>query len=523
MSKKILQNDARIEMQKGIQKVAGPVLITLGPRGQNVALERKGSAPKMTCDGISVAREISLSDPYENMGAEGIKSVGEKINEEVGDNTTTGMGLYSFIIEEGMKKLALGVNGELMRRGIEKARDAVIVALQEMAKPCKTEKEMAQIASISSKNNEHGAIIAKVIKDAGEHGSVTVEEHQLPIVKSQIVQGMEIDKGYAAPFAVTRSDRMQAIFENTPILIMDKKVEVVDVVNIILDIQGENVRVKLKHLVIIADDFSEDVLKFFMVNKLQQSFYVLPIKSPGYGPNKKEVLGDIAIAVGAKIHTIGAVGVKLGMASKIISTKDKTTIFSGKGKKEDVNQRIQELKSQLETAGGYEKEKLNQRIAQLSGGVAVILVGAATPNDLLGIKDKIEDAVVATQNAVTGGIVPGGGVALIKATQNSRMDNFNNPEEIAGANILLDALKMPLKQIAINAARGDGSVIVDKVANGKGYFGYDALHDVYVKDMLKEGIVDTAKGLIACVRIAATDAALFLSCGSAVAEEVKEK
>lgn len=531
MSKKILYNeDARKALKKGIDAVADVVKITLGPRGRNVVLDKGYGAPTITNDGVSIAKEISLKDKFENMGVEIIKEVATKTNEIAGDGTTTATILTQAIISEGMKHTTMGVNAMGIKFGIETASQEIIKALKEISKPIKTDEEIRQVANISAESIELGNIIADTIKKVGKDGVVTVEESQTIGLESEVTEGIEFDKGYISPYMVTNAERMEAEYADPAILITDKKISSIKEVLPLLEKLAQSGK---KDLVIIAEDVDGEALTTFLVNKLRGNFNVLAIKAPGYGDRKKDILQDIAVTVGAKIIS-EELGIKfenaeismLGKARKIISTKDNTIIVGGKGKKIDIDKRISQLKKQKETTNSkYDKEKIEERIAKLSLGVAVIRVGAATETEMKYLKLKIEDAVNATKAAIEEGIVAGGGVALIKAAQkvlvSVKMDNFS-PEQKIGYQIVLKALEAPLKQIAMNAGKEDGSVIVDKVKNGKGNAGYDALKDEMVLDMITIGIVDPVKVTRLGVQNACSASAILLTTEAAVAEEPKD-
>lgn len=533
MAKKILYNeDARKSLKKGVDTVADAVKITLGPRGRNVVLDKGYGAPTITNDGVSIAKEISLKDKFENMGAEIIKEVATKTNDIAGDGTTTSVVLMQAIISEGMKHTTMGVNAMGVKFGIEAAAKDVVTALKSIAKPIKTDEEIRQVANISAESIELGNIIADTIKKVGKDGIVTVEESQTIGLESEVTEGIEFDKGYISPYMVTNAERMEAEYNDPAILVTDKKISSIKEVLPLLEKLAQSGK---KDLVIIAEDVDGEALSTFIVNRLRGSFNVLAIKAPGYGDKKKEILEDIAITVGAKVisEDIGvtfenAEVAMLGKARKIISTKDNTIIVGGKGKKSDIEERISQLKKQKENIDSkYDKEKVDERIAKLSGGIAVIRVGAATETEMKYLKLKIEDAVNATKAAIEEGIVAGGGVALIKAAQKvsdsvSERKGWSKEFEL-GYTIVLKALEAPLKQIAINAGKDDGSVIVEKVKNGKGNAGYDALKDEMVLDMISLGIVDPVKVTRLGVLNACSAASILLTTEVAIAEEPKEE
>lgn len=533
MSKKILYNEsARKALKAGIDAVADVVKLTIGPRGRNVVLDKGYGSPTITNDGVSIAKEIVLKDKFENMGAEIIKEVASKTNDVAGDGTTTATILTQAIVTEGLRQTTMGVNAMGIRFGIEEAAKDVVATLKEIAKPIKSDDEIRQVATISAESAELGAIIADTIKKVGKDGVVTVEESQSTSLESEIVEGIEFDKGYISAYMITNSERMEAEFNDPSILITDKKISTIKEVLPVLEKLAESGR---KDLVIIADDVDGEALATFVVNKLRGTFNVLAVKAPGYGDRKKEILEDIAVTVGATVITED-VGLKfenagldtLGKARKVIAKKDSTIIVGGKGKKSNIESRISQIKKQREnTDSKYDKEKLDERIAKLSGGVAVIRVGAATETEMKYLKLKIEDAVNATKAAIEEGIVAGGGVALVRAAAEVEKTFANrknqSAEQALGYAIVLKALLAPAKQIAVNAGKEDGSVIVDRIKNGKGQIGYDAFKDEIVSDMIAAGIVDPVKVTRLGVQNACSAAAILLTTEAAVADEPEEK
>jgi chaperonin GroEL len=535
MSKNIIFNEeARAKLKSGVDKVADAVRITLGPRGRNVVLDKGYGAPTITNDGVSIAKEISLSDKTENMGAEIVKEVAQKTNDKAGDGTTTAVVLTQAIVKEGIKQTAMGVNAMGIKVGIEVAAESVVKALRAIAKPIKSKEEIIQVATISAESAELGKIIADTINKVGKDGVVTVEESQSFDVESEVVEGMQFDKGYVSPYMITNAERMEAEYRDVPILITDKKISTIAEILPVLEKLAQSGR---KELVIIAEDVDGEALATFVVNKLRGAFSVLAVKAPGYGDKKKDILADIAVVTGGKVVS-EELGVKLdtvdvamlGRANKVIATKDLTTIVGGKGKKSDIEARVAQLRKIKEnTESKYDIEKIEERLAKLSGGVAVIKVGASTETEMKYLKLKVEDAVNATKAAIEEGIVPGGGVALIKALSKLEGTQVKSPvasfekEFQVGFKILLKALEAPLKQIAVNAGRDDGSVIVDKVKAGKGNMGYDALADEMIPDMIAAGIVDPVKVTRSGVENAASAAAILLTTEVAIAEEPKEE
>jgi len=550
MAKKILYNEeARKSLKAGVDAVANVVKITIGPRGRNVVLDKGYGSPTITNDGVSIAKEITLADKFENMGAEIAKEVATKTNDVAGDGTTTATILIQAIVTEGMKQTTMGVNAMGIRFGIESAAKDVVEALRKIAKPIKSDDEIRQVATISSESTELGAIIADTIKKVGKDGIVTVEESPSTGLESEIVEGIEFDKGYVSAYMITNPERMEAEFKDPAILITDKKISSIKE---ILPMLEQLAQTGKKDLVIIADDVDGEALTTFVVNKLRGSFNVLAVKAPGYGDRKKEMLEDIAVTVGATVITEDA-GVKfekagleyLGRARKVISTKDNTVIVGGKGTKSDITKRIDQLKKQREALDSkYDKEKFDERIAKLSGGVAVIRVGAATETEMKYLKLKIEDAVNATKAAIEEGIVAGGGVALVRAAKmidSSPKRNNETAEQAIGYSIVIKALESPLRQIAVNAGRDDGSVIVEKIKNPyelvelkngiptpeakkkKENFGFDALKNDWEPDMIKAGIVDPVKVTRLGVENACSAAAILLTTEAAIADLPEEK
>jgi len=533
MAKIILYNeDARRALKRGVDVVANAVKITIGPRGRNVVLDKGYGSPTITNDGVSIAKEITLKDKFENMGAEIIKEVASRTNDGAGDGTTTATILAQAIISEGMKQTTMGVNAMGVKSGIEMAAKDIVSALRGFAKPIKSDAEIAQVATISAESVELGAIIADTIKKVGKDGVVTVEESQTTSLESEIVEGTQFDKGYISAYMITNTERMEAEFKDPAILLTDKKISTIKE---ILPLLEQLAATGKKDLVIIADDIDGEALATFVVNRLRGAFNVLGIKAPGYGDRKKEILQDIAVTVGATVIsedvglTFENAGITaLGKARKVISTKDTTVIVGGKGKKEDITERIAQLKTQRDNIDSkYDKEKFDERIAKLSGGVAVIRVGAATETEMKYLKLKIEDAVNATKAAIEEGIVAGGGVSLIRAANSVEKSYITKKgmtqEQQLGYTIVLKALEAPLRQIVINAGKDDGSVVVERIKNGKGNLGYDALLDIDVPDMIAAGIVDPVKVTRLCVENACSAAAILLTTEVAIAEESKEE
>ncbi len=533
MAKQILFNEkARRALKSGIDKAANTVKVTLGPRGRNVAIDKGYGGPMITNDGVSIAKEISLRDKFENMGAEIVKEVASKTNDIAGDGTTTACVLLQAIVSEGMRHTEMGLSAMGVRAGIEKATAEAVEALRGLAKKIQGDEEIRQVATISAESEEIGKIIADTIKEVGKDGVVTVEESQSLGIEKEVVEGLAFDRGYVSAYMLTNSERMEAEYRDPLILITDKKISSVEEILPILEKVAQSGK---KDLVIIAEDVEGQALATFVVNKIRGAFNVLAVKAPGYGDRKKEMLADIAVTVGGQVIS-EELGIKfenatldmLGRASRVIATKDSTTIVGGKGAKKDIAARIAEIRAQIKnTDSKFDKEKLEERLAKLSGGVAVIRVGAATETEMKYLKLKIEDAVNATKAAIEEGIVAGGGTALVKASHklaaSLEQDKGKMTTEMrVGYEVVLRALEMPLRQIAENAGV-DGGVIVDKVKSGKGNAGYDAVKNEVIADMIATGIVDPVKVTRTGLERAASAAAMLLTTEAAIAEEPKDE
>jgi len=533
MSKQIIFNEeARKALKEGVNKVANAVKVTIGPRGRNVALDKGFGSPTITNDGVSIAREISLPDKFENIGAEIMKEVATKTNEIAGDGTTTSVILAQSLISEGMKHTTMGANAMGIKLAIEKATKDAVDFLKKSSTQIKSSAEIKNVASVSAESEEIGKIIADTISKVGEDGVVTVEESQIFGVTSEIAQGLEFKQGYISPYMVTNKERMEAEYKEPSILITDKKISNIQD---ILPLMEKLAQSGQKDLVIIADDVEGEALTTFVLNKLRGGFNVLAIKAPGFGDKKKEELQDIAIMTGATVISsdVGLDFEKVdldvfGKARRVVSTKDSTLIVGGKGKKSDCAERIKQIQKNIaNTKSVYDKDKLKERVGKLSGGVAVIKVGAATETEMKYLKLKIEDAVNATKAAISEGIVAGGGSALVKASKNllenlSKNSSKMSHEEKVGYSIVAKALQEPLKQIAINAGKDDGSVIVDQVMNGKIHSGYDALKDEIVDDMLKVGIIDPVRVTRSGLQNASSAAAVLLTTEVVITDIPKE-
>lgn len=533
MAKKIIFNEeARHSLKKGIDAVADAVKVTIGPRGRNVVIDRGFGSPTITNDGVSIAKEISLSDKFENMGAEIIKEVANKTNDVAGDGTTTSVILTQAIVNEGMKHTTMGVNAMGLKSGIEEAALRAVTILGQIAKPIKNKEEIRQVATISAESEEMGAIIADTIEKVGKDGVVTVEESQTFGVDSEVVEGLEFDKGYISPYMVTNAERMEAEYKDVPILITDKKVSSIKEILPLLESLAQSGK---KELVIIADDVDGEALSTFLVNKLRGGFSVLAVKAPGFGDRKKEMLQDIASVVGAKVIS-EELGLKLenansdalGSASKVVSKKESTVIVGGKGRKADIEKRVASLKKQKESVSSkYDKEKIDERIAKLSGGVAVIRVGAATETEMKYLKLKIEDAVAATKAAIAEGIVAGGGSALVrvaKKMKEMKSKNFATPEMALGYEIIIKSLEAPLRQIVLNTGNADGSVAVERIMSSeKENVGFNALLESFSDDLIKDGIIDPVKVTRSALQNAASAAGILLTTEVAIADREEKK
>jgi chaperonin GroEL len=522
MAAKLLRfgEEARRSLEAGVDKLADAVAITLGPKGQNVVLDKKWGAPTITNDGVTIAKEVELEDPWENMGAQLCKEVATKTNDVAGDGTTTATVLARAMVKGGMKNVAAGANPMALKRGIEKAVDAVVKSIEKQAKDVETKEEIAQVASISAADPAIGDLIAEAIDKVGKDGVITVEESNTFGMELEFVEGMQFDKGYISPYFVTDQERMEAGLEDPYILIVNKKISSVQDVLPLL----EKVMQSGKPLAIIAEDIEGEALATLVVNKIRGTFRSVAVKAPGFGDRRKAMLQDISILAGGQVVS-EEVGLKLenatldllGSARKVVVTKDETTIVEGGGKDEEIHGRINQIKAEIEkTDSDYDREKLQERLAKLSGGVAVIKVGAATEVELKEKKHRIEDAVQSTKAAVEEGIVPGGGVALLNAQ--SALDKVDlEGDELTGAAIVRRALEEPLKQIAFNAGL-EGGVIVEKVRALDAGFGLNAATGEY-GDMLKFGVIDPTKVTRSALQNAASIGALFLTTEAVVAEK----
>jgi len=523
MAKQLLfDEDARRSLKNGVDALADAVKITLGPKGRNVVLDKKFGAPTITNDGVTIAKEIDLQNPFENMGAQLAKEVATKTNDIAGDGTTTATVLAQAIVREGLRNVAAGANPMILRRGIEIGLQRVVSNLRDQAKPVSGKEQIAQVAAISAADPEIGEMIAEVMEKVGKDGVITVEESKGLRYETEYVDGLQLDRGYVSPYFVTNTERMEAELDDPYILITDKKISAVAD---ILPVLEKTLQVT-KNFVIICDDMDGEALATLVVNKLRGTLSVLVVKAPGFGDRRKAMLEDIAILTGGELITEemgrrleNAQVADLGRARRIVATKEDTTIIEGFGSDEAIQDRIKAIKHQVDdTASDFDREKLQERLAKLAGGVAVIKVGAATEVELKEKKGRVEDALSATRAAVEEGIVPGGGVAFIRAQ--SALDENDaslSPDERTGVAILRKALEEPLRMIAINSGK-EGMVVVDKVRKLKNASeGYDALRDDY-GDMFVKGIVDPAKVTRSALENAASIASLVLTTESLITD-----
>lgn len=531
MSKQITFNeDARKKLKAGVDVLANAVKVTLGPKGRNVIIERSYGGPLVTKDGVTVAREIELEDKLENMGAELVKEVASKTNDVAGDGTTTATVLAQAMVDEGMKLVSAGIDPQALRRGMEKATQIIVEEIKGLSQQVAGDM-IKQVASISANDPEIGTVIAEAMKKVTDNGVITVEEGQSFGIEVEVVEGMEFDKGYVSHYMVTNPETMVAEYEDAPILITDQKISSIQTILPLLEsIAGSG----KKDLVIIADDLEGEALTTLVVNKLRGAFNALVIKAPAFGDRKKAMMEDIAVLTGATVVSEER-GMKLdsidlshlGKARRIISTKDKTTIVDGAGDKAKIEERVSQIRKQIEQAtSDFDKEKLLERLAKLAGGVAVIKVGAATETEMKEKKDRIEDAVSATKAAIEEGIVAGGGVALIrvqKSLAQLRVDiERTNKDESLGVEVIERAIEKPLFYIAQNAgAKGD--VVVEEVKNAQGAAGYNALRDVYEQDMILAGIIDPAKVTRSAVENAVSAAVMILTAEAAITDNPKKE
>ncbi|WP_252236940.1 chaperonin GroEL [Clostridium sp. CH2] len=512
--------DARRSMQVGVDKLADTVKVTLGPKGRNVVLDKKFGSPLITNDGVSIAREIELEDPYENMGAQLVKEVATKTNDVAGDGTTTATLLAQAIIREGLKNVTAGANPMLIRNGIRMAVDKAVEEIKKISKPVEGKEDIARVAAISAADEEIGKLIADAMEKVGNEGVITIEESKSMGTELDVVEGMQFDRGYVSPYMSTDTEKMEAILDTPYILITDKKITNIQEILPIL----EQIVQAGRKLLIIAEDIEGEAMATLVVNKLRGTFTCVAVKAPGFGDRRKEMLEDIAILTGGTViaeelgRDLKEVTLDmLGQAESVKVSKDNTVVVNGKGNPENIKDRISQIKAQIEeTSSEFDKEKLQERLAKLAGGVAVIKVGAATETELKERKLRIEDALAATKAAVEEGIVPGGGTAYINVIKEVEKLTSDVQDTELGIKIIVKSLEEPLRQIASNAGV-EGSVIIEKVKNSEVGTGYDALYGKYV-NMIKSGIVDPTKVTRSALQNAASVSATFLTTEAAVAE-----
>lgn len=519
--------DARNKMKRGVDILANAVKVTLGPKGRNVVLEKKFGAPTVTKDGVTVAKEIELEDPIENMGAQMVKEVASKTADIAGDGTTTATVLAQSIITEGLKNVAAGANPMDLKRGIEKSVERVVAHLKAQSQTVGTDsKKIEQVAAISANNDENiGRLIAEAFGKVGKDGVITVEEARGTETTVEVVEGMQFDRGYISAYFVTNSEKMEVELEKPYILIYDKKVSTMkDILHIL-----EKIAQQGAPLLIISEDLEGEALATLVVNKLRGTLKVAAVKAPGFGDRRKEMLQDIAILTAGLVISEEQ-GYKLenadlsylGRAERVVIDKDNTTVIGGKGKKEDIQARINQIKAQIETTTSeYDKEKLQERLAKLSGGVAVLQVGAPTEMEMKEKKDRVDDALHATRAAVEEGIVPGGGIAYIRAIKSLDEVKTANNDEATGVNIVKRALEEPLRQIVENVGI-EGSIVVQKVKEGEGDYGFNARTETYEK-LLSAGIIDPTKVTRIALENAASIAGMLLTTECVVAEKPKKE
>ena len=515
-------SDGRTRLKKGIDTLADTVKVTLGPKGRNVILDKKFGPPQVCSDGVTIAKEIDLEDPFENMGAQLIKEASKKSNDDAGDGTTTSTVLAQAIIHEGFKNVAAGADPLSIKKGLDHAVSSVRSTIASLATSVEGKDQIAQVASLSAHDDEMGQLIADVMDKVGKDGVITVDEGKGLEYETDFVEGMQIDRGYISPYFVTNAERMETVLENAYVLVTDKKISAVsDILPVLEKILQSN-----KNVIIIAEDLEGEALATIVVNKMRGTLNGLAVKAPGFGDRRKEMLQDIAILTGARVITED-VGLKLetttlddlGQVERVVSRKDDTTFVGGKGDKSEIQGRIDQIKAQIEeTTSDYDREKLQERMAKLSGGVAVIKVGAATEIELKEKKQRLEDALSATRAAVDEGIVPGGGTVLIRASEN--LSKVKETELQTGVSILKAALQEPIRVIANNSG-SEGAVILDEIKKGKGNHGYDADTDQF-GDMVTLGIIDPAKVTRAAVENAVSVAGMILTTESLITDKKED-
>jgi chaperonin GroEL len=527
MAAKEIQFDqqASNSILRGVNKMADAVKVTLGPRGRNVIIEKSFGSPVVTKDGVTVAKEIELSDKFENMGAQMVKEVASKTSDVAGDGTTTATVLAQSIFREGLKMVSAGHSPIELKRGVDRAVTAIVAELQKLSKPTRDRSEVAQVGAISANNDEEiGNILAEAMDKVGKEGVITVEENKALETALDVVEGMQFDRGYLSPYFVTDPERMEAVLENALILLHEKKVAgMKDLLPVL-----EQVAKMGRPLLIIAEEVEGEALATLVVNKIRGTLQVCAVKAPGFGDRRKAMLQDMAILTGGQVIA-EELGIKLenvtahdlGNAGRIVIDKDNTTIIQGAGKRKDIDARCSEIRKQIEdTTSDYDREKLQERLAKLAGGVAVVKVGAATESEMKEKKARVEDALHATRAAVEEGIVPGGGVALLRAKAALGQIKVDNPEQQAGVDIVLRAVEEPLRMIAQNAGQ-EASIIADRVGNGKGGFGFNAATEQF-EDLVKAGVIDPTKVVRTALQNAASVAGLLLTTDAMIADRPEE-
>ena len=527
MAKEIKFNEeARKGMEAGINKLSNTVKVTLGPKGRNVVLDKKFGSPLITNDGVTIAREIELEDPYENMGAQLVKEVATKTNDVAGDGTTTATLLAQAIIREGLKNVAAGANPMIIQKGIKKAVEKAVEGIKEFSKPVETKESIAQVASISAADEEVGKLISDAMEKVGKDGVITVEESRSMGTTLEVVEGMQFDRGYVSPYMVTNTEKMEAELEDPYILITDKKITNIQEVLPVL----EQIVQQGKPLLIIADDVEGEAMATLVVNKLRGTFNCVAVKAPAFGDRRKDMLQDIAILTGGTVisedlgYELKETSIEmLGKTRRVTVGKELTVIVNGAGEQSAIEERVALIRNQIEISDSeYDRDKLQERLAKLAGGVAVIQVGAATETELKERKLRIEDALAATRAAVEEGIVPGGGTVLLNVIPKVKaLLEGTNGDERTGVNIIVKALEEPVRQIAINAGL-EGSVIVENVKNAEVGIGFDALSEKYV-NMLESGIVDPTKVTRSALQNASSVASMVLTTEAAVADVTKDE
>jgi len=530
MAKQILFNEeARQAIKRGVDKLANAVKVTLGPKGRNVVLDKGFGSPVITKDGVTVAKEIELEDKFENIGSDLVKEVANKTNDVAGDGTTTATLLAQIMVSAGIKNITAGANPLSVKKGMDLAVQKVVDHLKNNSKQINpsSEDEVSQVASISANDKEIGKLIAKAISKVGHEAPITVEQSQSFGMDLEFVEGMQFDKGYVSPYMMTNTDRLEAVMEDPYILITDKKISSIQDILPLLEKVTQSGR---KEIVIIAEDVEGEALATLVVNKLRGTFSALAVKAPGFGDRRKAMLEDIAVLTGGKVIS-EEVGLKLenaeldmlGSARKVVATKEITTIVEGKGDQESIAKRVEAIKKEIEqTDSDYDKEKLNERLGKLGKGVAIIKVGAATETEMEEKKHRIEDALAATKAAVQEGIVPGGGVALIRAMESLNYVETENQDEKVGVDIIRRSLEEPIRQISFNAGR-DGSIVAEEVKKRTGNFGYNAQKNDYEEDMIEAGIVDPAMVTRSAIQNAVSIASMFLTTEAVITDIPEEK